>query len=348
MKPVNYLGLLLLPALVLAGFYLGGWYNFMVPAFCFFIHPALNSMFSSWLPKTSLQVPSQYSRTAYRWVALSFVPVVAGLTIVAIYIVSNYVLTTIEFTGFALSVGVVNGVLGITLAHEFIHRFSLVEQVAGYSLLLLNNYMHYGIEHVWGHHVYACTAKDPHTARLNESLYSYLPRAIRTTYTNAWEIEEKRIKRNSTSLFKGRNRLILFAIFQLILMFVIFAAGGWKTLFFFLSQNMVAVLLLHIINYLQHYGLQRKQDADGMFEKMNAHHSWDSCFQDRSLFIFQLENHADHHLHPNRNYEQLTHLHDAPEHPAGYSFMVLMTLFPPLWFRVMNRRLLSIQTNITA
>lgn len=339
MKPNNYLSLISLPTLVVIGYLLGGWYNFILPVFCFIIHPGINSLFSASLPKTISGTPHQYSRAAYRWVALFFVPLVIGVTVWSLYIVSHSTLSMIEFIGFALSVGIVNGVLGFTLAHEFIHRFTTLEQIAGYSLLLCNNYMHYGVEHVWGHHVYACTPKDPHTARFNESVYTYLPRAIRTTYTNAWEIENKKNAKIQVASSKHQNRLFIFALLQLTLMLLITITGGWKTLWFFLIENTVAILLLHIINYLQHYGLQRRQNEDGHFEKMNAFHSWDSCFKDRSLFIFQLENHADHHLHPSRHYEQLSHHDDAPKHPAGYSFMVLLTLVPPLWFRIMNKRI---------
>jgi len=348
LKPYTYLGLISLPALVIAGFLLGGWYNFLVPAFCFFIHPLINSLFSSSLPKKIPSDARRHTRNEYRGVALFFVPLIIGLNIWSLYIESHYEFSIIEITGFILSVGIVNGVLGFTLAHEFIHRFSALEQVAGYGLLLNNNYMHYGIEHVWGHHVYACTPKDPHTARINESLYTYLPRAIRTTYINAWEIEKKKNNKNQSSSFKLLNRLYIFGALQVALMLAILFTAGWKSLFFFLLQNAVAILLLHIINYLQHYGLQRKKNEDGVFEKMNAHHSWDSAFRDRSLFIFQLENHADHHLHPNRPFEQLSHHNEAPEHPAGYSFMVLLTLVPPLWFRIMNKKLLSTKINPAA
>ena len=55
--------------------------------------------------------------------------------------------------------------------------------------------MHYGVEHVHGHHVYACTPADPHTARIGESIYAFLPRAIFKTYKNAIAIERKRLLR---------------------------------------------------------------------------------------------------------------------------------------------------------
>jgi len=110
-------------------------------------------------------------------------------------------------------------------------------------------------------------------------------------------------------------------------------------LLFFFSQNIVAIILLHIINYMQHYGLMRMVKDTGKYEKMDAHHAWNTGRKNTSLNLFQLENHADHHMHPDRSFEELQHTDESPEHPAGYSFMVLLSLLPPLWFKIMNKRI---------
>ena len=159
-----------------------------------------------------------------------------------------------------LSLGIVNGVLGFTLAHEFIHRFSKTELLAGYLLLLQNNYLHYRIEHVWGHHVYACTSEDPHTARVGESIYAYLPRAISASYKNALKIEAKRLSSSGYRMPLMHNQILLFALLQITLMLLIFFTLGWQAFLFFLLQSIIAILILHIINYMQHYGLMRKKN----------------------------------------------------------------------------------------
>jgi len=274
MKPWNYLLLFFVPVLVVTGYLLGGWWNFLVPACCFVVYP-LNNYFLSSSAKNNAGVYQTYSSSAYSNIALSFVPVLIALTGWAVYMGSSTSITNISFGGLALSVGIVNGVLGFTLAHEFIHRFSRKERVAGYLLLLLNNYMHYGIEHVWGHHVYACTHEDPHTARMGEPLYSYLVRAIKGTYKNAWNIDAKKISRASYKFSFMHSRMLLFGILQIILMLVIFFTLGSRPFIFFLLQNAVAIALLHIINYLQHYGLMRKANPCGGYERLGAHHACD-------------------------------------------------------------------------
>ena len=103
----------------------------------------------------------------------------------------------------------VNSVLGFTLAHEFIHRHSNTERIAGYLLLLQNNYLHYGIEHIWGHHVYACTPEDPVTARMGESIYAFLPRAIKGTLLSALKIENKKLSRCTVKIPFLHNRVLI-------------------------------------------------------------------------------------------------------------------------------------------
>lgn len=266
-------------------------------------------------------------------------PVLILLTGWSIYVAGTKTNNIVSFTGLALSVGLINGIIGFTLAHEFIHRFKKIELFAGYLLLLQNNYMHYGIEHVYGHHFYACTPKDPHTAREGESLYAFLPRAMAGTFLNAWKIERRKSARISSKNQFINNRILYFLVLQFGLMLCLFLMLNLSALLFFIMQNAVSILLLHVINYIQHYGLMRKKNSAGRYEKMNEHHAWRTGRKNTSLNLFQLENHADHHMHPHKSFEKLENKENSPEHPAGYSFMVLLAFVPPLWFKTMNKRI---------
>src|SRR5437762_3528261 len=117
MKPVNYLILLVLPAMVIAGYYLNGWFNFLAPVCCFFAYPVANLFLSS--SEEHAHANKNYPVSSYRTVALIFVPVLVCLTAWCIYAASQTKMNTVEFIGFVLSLGIVNGVLGFTLAHEF-------------------------------------------------------------------------------------------------------------------------------------------------------------------------------------------------------------------------------------
>ena len=339
MSPWILLQYLFLPVAIVAGYYLGGAWNFAILVICFVIRPLATILPVKKKPFVQSHEEKHHSSNAYRLIALLFVPVLSLLIGWALYQVSNFPLSGIELTGLCLSTGIVNGIIGFTLGHEFIHRFNTTERFAGHLLLLQNNYLHYSIEHIGGHHVYACTPKDPHTARLNESFYRFLPRAIVFTFINAWEIESKRLQKKNKAIFSYHNSMILFMALQITTYILLAWWGGWLALIFFIAQSAIAIGLLHIINYLQHYGLLRKETQKDYFEKVNAHHAWNSKKGSDRSNLFQLENHADHHMHPTRTYEQLAEHTDSPEQPTGYTGMIWLALVPPLWFRIMNKRI---------
>ncbi len=342
MTPWKFLQLLVIPLAVLGGIYLGGWYNYILPAVCFIIRP----LYSLTIRQREAEAPvahsaSGYPSSLYRYIALLFVPVLIAVTALSVYSISYNPFDIITFTGLGLSAGIMNGIIGFTLAHEFIHHFGPADRFAGHLLLLQNNYLHYNIEHIGGHHVYACTQKDPHTARLNESFYLFFPRAVVFTFINACEIEARRLKKNDYTFLSLHNRIFRYIFLQVFVAAVLVVIAGWPAFLFFLFQSVVAIMLLHITNYLQHYGLMRKEVQQGQYEKVNAHHAWNSPGRKDTLSLFQLENHADHHMHPHRPYEELLKHEDSPVLPAGYSGMILLALIPPVWFRIMNKRISS-------
>lgn len=341
MNPAIYLRYLLLPIAVTGGGLLGGAWLFAVPVFCFVVHPLLGLMITGKKTETASPV-GEYSPSAYRRTALFFVPVLTIVTAWGAWKTTDDSLSTFELTGLILSIGIMNGILGFTLAHECIHRRSSAERAAGHLLLLLNSYLHYSIEHIGGHHVYACTEKDPHTARFNESFYRFLPRAIAGTFLNAWRIERRRLKKKSIPTLSLSNRMLLFLLLQVLFLLAVLWIAGMTAIIFYLLQGAVAVGLLHITNYLQHYGLVRRETVNGQIEKIKTHHAWSTGKGQDGLNLFQIDKHADHHMHPGKSYEQLTAHEDSPVMPTGYSGMILLACLPPLWFRIMNNRILSL------
>ena len=98
-----------------------------------------------------------------------------------------------------------------------------------------------------------------------------------------------------------------------------------------------AFVLLEIINYVEHYGLLRRQ-IDGRYEPVREEHSWNADFTVSNWILFNLQLHSDHHAHMERPYEELRTVPGAPQMPAGYPAMVLLALVPPLWFATMDPR----------
>jgi len=94
-------------------------------------------------------------------------------------------------------------------------------------------------------------------------------------------------------------------------------------------------------NYVEHYGLLRRRGPDGRVEPCQPHHSWNSNHLVSNLVVFQLQRHSDHHAHPARSYQTLRDFPDLPRLPSGYFGMFLLAYVPPLWFRVMDPRVVA-------
>lgn len=59
------------------------------------------------------------------------------------------------------------------------------------------------------------------------------------------------------------------------------------------------------------------------------------------LYQLQLQRHSDHHANPMLRFQALRHCETAPQLPAGYATMIVLALFPALWCRVMDHRVLQ-------
>ena len=338
MNPYKYLILFALPATVAAGYLAGGYFTFLTPFCCFVLLPVLDLIPYKKNLNSLKALPANNNN--YKLILFLFVPVVLLLVFGGSIIVSVKTLSLLSFLGFMISVGTVNGTVGFALAHEFIHKFTATSRTAGYLLLASSNYLHYSIEHVQGHHVYACTEKDPNSAKKGESFYKFLIRSTTGSFINAWKIESKRLNRNSLFFFSFHNRMLLFQAFQLLILIILGLFFGRMSVLFFIGQTFVAVFLHQQVNYLQHYGLIRN-NKKGICEKMHAHHTWSIPAGCRIIDLFQVQNHADHHLHASSSYEKLIVRDESPKLPANYATMMVVSLIPPLWFTIIHKRLPS-------
>ena len=116
---------------------------------------------------------------------------------------------------------------------------------------------------------------------------------------------------------------------------------GWLALPFLLLQALYAASMLEVVNYVEHYGLLRQQDASGRFVRCEPEHSWNSNHLVSNILLFHLQRHSDHHAHAERHYQSLRNFEEAPQLPTGYMGMLLLSYVPSLYFAVMDPRLLT-------
>src|SRR6185503_5087635 len=190
-----------------------------------------------------------------------------------------------------VSVGLLSGINGINAAHELIHRAGAGERAAGHALLWLTGYLHWAIEHVFGHHRWVATPRDPATARGGESFYRFLPRVLAGELTSAFRIEGTRLVRRGRRAWGPANRVWMFLVLELALGAAFYAAWGGRAVAAWLGQCVVSVLTLQIINYIEHYGLLRAELTPGVHERVGAAHSWNASERVTNWFLFNLQRH---------------------------------------------------------
>jgi alkane 1-monooxygenase len=113
----------------------------------------------------------------------------------------------------------------------------------------------------------------------------------------------------------------------------------WQIPIFFFAQSIFAFTLLELVNYVEHYGIMRRELSPGKYERVNPLHSWNASQLISNFFLFQLQRHSDHHANAIKRYQVLNHYDESPQLPFGYPTMIMMAAVPPLWFSFMNKRL---------
>jgi alkane 1-monooxygenase len=231
-------------------------------------------------------------------------------------------------------------------SNELGHRTEKIEQFYAKVLLMTVCYMHFFIEHNRGHHVRVATPEDPATSRKDESLYAFWWRSVTDGYLSAWHLEAERLAKKGLSSSSLQNQMIWFQLLPIFFAGVSFGISSlllerlvWEVPLFFFAQSVLAFTLLELVNYLEHYGMERKKLSNGGYEKVTPIHSWNASQLVSNFLLFQLQRHSDHHAYAYKRYQVLDHHDQSPQLPAGYSAMIILACFPPLWFAVMNPRL---------
>jgi alkane 1-monooxygenase len=202
--------------------------------------------------------------------------------------------------------------------------------------------MHFAIEHLRGHHQRVATDEDHASARLNETVFAFFWRSIIGQLGSAWNLERQRLVKRGSSVFSVRNEMLWFGAIQTGSWGALVALFGWSTGWALIAVAAVAVILLEVVNYVEHYGLRRAIDSRGRWEPVGPQHSWNSDHRLSRAMLFELPRHTDHHMNAGRSYSTLQSVDHAPQLPAGYPTMVLIALVPPLWFRLMNPRVAAV------
>lgn len=244
-----------------------------------------------------------------------------------------------ERLGRILSMGLACGTFGINVGHELGHRVKPYEQWLAKALLLTSLYTHFFIEHNKGHHKNVSTPIDPSSAPKGMTLYRFWLRSVTGTWRDAWKIAGEELHKQGLPAFHLKNEMLQLQLLQVLFIAGIIISFGWAACGYFICSAILGFLLLETVNYIEHYGLSRKETAAGKYERALPQHSWNSNHILGRLMLFELSRHSDHHYLASRKYQVLRHHNEAPQLPTGYPGSILLATVPPLWFMVMHKRL---------
>lgn len=302
MKDFKYLAAFSIPLFAFIGLYLKGYWVWATPIFAFVCIPVLELIFPVNTDNYSeKEVDSRLKKTLFDWLLYLNLPLVFGLLAYGLFTVSSFNLETYEFIGLVFSVGIVLGVNGINVAHELGHRQTTNERFIGKALLLPSFYMHFYIEHNYGHHLHAATPEDPATARYNQSVYSFWLTSTFRQYFSAWSIQKKLLKNNSRSFFSIKNDMLWYSLIQIAYLITVLLYFGSTGFIFAIASGIVGFILLETVNYIEHYGLLRLQTKSVSYERVREMHSWNSNHVIGRIVLYELTRHSDHHYKSSKN-----------------------------------------------
>jgi alkane 1-monooxygenase len=339
-NPWNYLFSFLIPALAALGLNRGGPWAWLTVAGVLIVIPALDALVGvDGLNWDGQDVARARANRLYSLILYAHLPVQFLLIFYLGYVWTRSPEPWWVRLGWILSVMLSTGGIGVTVAHELVHRRTSWERWIGKGILMSVLYMHFAIVHVRGHHAQVATDDDPASAPQGMNVYRFMLGTVPAQWLSAWDLETRRLRKSGRSAWSLRNEMLRFLLIQVAWICAIVVLFGVSFLPVYLAVAGLSFLLLEIVNYIEHYGLRRERSHRGRWEAVSEAHSWNSNHRLSRMMLFELSRHSDHHMAAEKPYQVLCTEPASPQMPNGYPGMILLALVPPLWFSIMDRRL---------
>ncbi|MBV1775874.1 alkane 1-monooxygenase [Burkholderiaceae bacterium DAT-1] len=285
-------------------------------------------------------VPALEQVAYYRYITFALVPILGAAWAFSLWFLGTQTLPLHGVIAVIIIAGGIGG-FAINLAHEMGHKRPAHERGLAQLVLAPFAYGHFVIEHNRGHHKHVSTPEDSASSRMGESIYRFALRELPGGLMRGWKLEWARCRQAGLAPLSLHNELIITSLITLALWTGMIVWLGTAILPMLLGIAVWAWFQLTSANYIEHYGLLRRKQDNGQYERCQPHHSWNSNHIFSNWALFHLQRHSDHHAHPMRRYQSLRHFDNLPTLPNGYFGMFVIAYLPPLWFHVMNPRLIK-------
>ena len=342
MKDLKYLFAYTVPLAAFVSFASTGIGTYAAVIYAFIVLPFLDIVLGK--NTTNLNEDARNSKAVnilFDWMLYFNLPIVFGLMYYCFFQVSTQNYSTSEWIGLSLSAGILLATNGINVAHELGHRMSYFERAMSKTLYIPCLYMHFYIEHNFGHHMNVATPADGATAKYNQSVYAFWISSVSKQYVDAWKKQIELLSIKNRSFFSLYNDMLWYHLIQPIYLLTVLVLFSKTAMLFAIASGVISFLFLECINYIEHYGLLRSKTPSGRYERVQTHHSWNSNYNIGRIVLYELTRHSDHHFKSAKKYQLLETHKESPHLPMGYPASILLSLVPPLWFFVMNPRVPS-------
>jgi alkane 1-monooxygenase len=276
----------------------------------------------------------------YSWLVRSAVPIAWLSFIAVVMLVGTQQLPLWSLAILLFGSALING-NAITIGHELGHKQDKTDRRFAMWSNAVVGYAHFRVEHNRGHHIWVSTPEDPASARMGESIYRFALREIPGTLVRGWQDEAERLTKKGLSVFSVQNEILQGWAITISAAAILATVFGAEVLPFIVLHHILGWYALTQANYVEHYGLLRQKRANGHYEPCRPHHSWNTNHIFSNLMSFHLQRHSDHHTNPMRPYQALRDFPDLPRLPNGYPGMFLLAAIPPLFFRVMDPKVVT-------
>lgn len=274
----------------------------------------------------------------YHSPTIIFIKRLSALVFVCMLAIQLYALNRIgvyqqaaHYVFFTFCAGILTGCFVVTLAHDLLHSKYKFDRYLSSILLLISGIPHLAVDHVFGHHRNVGLSHDASTAKVNQNFYHYFFKIMIYRISQSYKHQYALPSYARKKIF---NISILMTLAWALLLVIIFwlSSHGWMSIGFFMGQGFIAYVLYELINYIQHYGLGRKDASEPITQAL----SWNCYYKYTNYFLFLLPLHSLHHLPLAGRKVKDEEYCKAPTMPYLYFIMILMAMLPPIFFKKMN------------
>ncbi len=234
--------------------------------------------------------------------------------------------------------GLFFGQISNSNAHELIHAGARLPRRLGAAIYASLLHGHHVSAHLRVHHVHAATDADPNSARSGEGFWAFAARAVRGEFIAGLRAEHRHRARAAARPPAWTHPYVGYLGGAALTAFCAYALAGIGGILALLGVVVYAQLQLLLSDYVQHYGLRRRMRGDKP-EPVGPQHSWNAPKWYSSAMMLNAPRHSDHHMRPTIAFPALeVRAGKMPVLPHSLPVMAVIALIPPLWRRLMDRR----------